>query len=167
MLPYKDYTLKAQLDDFQQIEQILKEINATFVGLDEQKDYYFETTRGKLKYRKGNIEHLITHYERKIEAGAERTIVYHYDTNPNQTQIESLFQENKQIGFVEKSRQIFLLDNIKIHLDTLPEGQKFIEIEAIDRSGAYSEQALKNQCIALKERLGIPDDKLMHTGYLH
>jgi adenylate cyclase class IV len=41
-LPYQDITVKARLTDPQKTEKILQGINATFVGVDFQKDIYFE-----------------------------------------------------------------------------------------------------------------------------
>lgn len=50
-----------------------------FIGLDLQTDHYFEIEKGKLKWREGTVENLITHYERIDDSGMERTIVYRYD----------------------------------------------------------------------------------------
>lgn len=65
-LDYKDYTIKAQSQNVVRIEFKLKAIGATYVGLDIQTDHYFQTKKGKLKWRQGTIENLITHYERTI-----------------------------------------------------------------------------------------------------
>jgi adenylate cyclase, class 2 len=89
-LAYLDYTIKAKLDSTERVEILLKSLHATLVGLDIQTDTYFETSKGKLKLRQGTIENLITHYERIVEDGFERTIVYRYDVNPTDKKLPCL-----------------------------------------------------------------------------
>lgn len=165
MMTYKDYTLKAKLTDPEVLEDRLKSMQAHFIGLDEQTDYYFETEKGKLKYRQGTIEHLITHYERKVVDGIEKTTVYQYDRDPSPHQVTKLRAEQKQIGVIQKERKIYNLENIKIHLDKLPNGTCFIEIEAIDRANKFTDDELKRQCLAIQSKLLIPDSDLVKTGY--
>ncbi len=165
-LNYKDFTIKARLKDLKKTEDILVSLNARYVGEDAQTDYYFETEKGKLKYRKGNIEHLITHYERAEINGTEKTTVYRYDLNPSEEQIALLKAGHKLIGVVSKHRKIYRLNHLKFHLDTLPDGACFLEIEAIDRSGNFTDEQLRDQCLEYKTRLGIPDCDLVQTGYL-
>jgi adenylate cyclase class IV len=165
-LHYQDFTLKAKVDDLIRIEQQLIELQATFHGHDYQTDYYFRTAKGKLKYRAGKIEKLITHYERIFSGGLEETIVYRYDLNPTEAEIQKLLATQTQIGIVKKERKIFFIDDIKIHLDTLEDGKHFIEIEAIDREKKWTTDHLKNKCLELQMRLKIPDTDLIPTGYL-
>lgn len=166
MTNYKDYTIKAKVSDLETIERLLTQMNANYVGLDNQTDFYFETEKGKLKYRQGTIENLITHYERKIISGVEKTSVYRYDKNPAIDQIERLRKEKKQIGVTKKERKIYRIDNIKIHLDKLPDGQRFIEIEAIDLTNQFTDIELITQCLTIKSKLLIMDNDLIKTGYL-
>ncbi|MBI3482368.1 MAG: CYTH domain-containing protein, partial [Bacteroidetes bacterium] len=116
-LPYKDFTIKARLVNSKNVVKKLAALKAEFIGKDLQTDHYFETDKGKLKWREGTIENLITHYERFDDSGMERTIVYQYDINPSQDQIDDLFLNHKVIGITKKERRIYQLNNIKIHLD--------------------------------------------------
>ncbi len=68
-LSYKDFTIKAKLLDSEKIVAQLMAIKAEFIGLDLQTDHYFETKKGKLKWREGTIENLITHYELFDDSG--------------------------------------------------------------------------------------------------
>ncbi|QOI96182.1 MAG: CYTH domain-containing protein [Flammeovirgaceae bacterium] len=165
-LEYTDFTIKATLTNFAPVEEVLISMGAMYIGNDEQTDYYFETDNGKLKLRQGTIENRIAHYRREYEVGSEKTIVFRYEENPSSEAIKQLRSQNKLIGFVRKSRKIYRLDNLKIHLDTLPDNRKFIEIEAFDRTNRFSAAALKAQCMAVKEKLGIPDSVLIKTGYM-
>ncbi|MBX2901176.1 MAG: CYTH domain-containing protein [Cyclobacteriaceae bacterium] len=163
---YKDYAVKARLNNFDEVEKILISINAVFVGVDSQIDYYFETDKGKLKYRKGTIENLITHYKRTLKDGFEKTTVYRYESNPTIKKIEELRKKKRQIGVTHKERRIYTIDNVKIHLDKLEDGQRFIEIEAMDFKNEFTDYDLINQCMTMKSKLHIQDNDLVKTGYL-
>jgi adenylate cyclase class 2 len=165
-LSYKDFTLKARIRDSLQTENLLSGLKARYVGTDHQTDTYFKVEKGKLKWRKGNIENLITHYERISENGFEKTIVYRYDLNPSDKEIKTLFSSYATLAIIEKERKIFFLDNVKIHLDTTKDGKTFIEIEASDENDLRSLQELQHQCLTLKASLRIEDKDLMKTGYL-
>ncbi|HWA34472.1 MAG TPA: CYTH domain-containing protein, partial [Cyclobacteriaceae bacterium] len=127
MLPYKDFTLKARADDLGVFEKILMASGGKFIGTDFQKDTYFKTGRGKLKLRQGNLENLITHYERVEEHGVERTIVYRYDPDPTIEEIQNLVYCHEELGVIEKERKIYYIGHVKIHLDTLPDKRMFVE----------------------------------------
>lgn len=164
-LPYKDFTIKARLIDLPKVEKKLKVLNAQFLGVDQQKDTYFKVSSGKLKLREGNIENLITHYERIQDNGLEKTIVYRYDVNPTSDDIAKLFDHHEQLGIIQKERRIYFLNAIKIHIDSLPDGNTFIEIECIDRSNSRADDELKKECFDLIMKLGIPESDLIQTGY--
>ena len=165
-LPYKDFTIKARVSSIEKLEETLRSLQAQFFGLDSQTDHYFETEYGKLKWREAIFENLITHYERFPDSGLERTIVYRYDLNPSQDQIQELKQSHKLIGVTKKQRKIYLLGNVKIHLDTLPNEEEFIEIETIDRDNQVSAEELRNLCLEIMVKLNIKSSDLIKTGYL-
>lgn len=165
-LQYKDFTIKAKCDNLDDVTLRLKELNAAFQGIDDQNDTYFKTATGNLKWRQGSIENLITHYERVKGAGVERTIVYRYDLNPSREQIEQLYKQHEVLGVVRKQRAIYWLGNVKIHVDRLMDDRCFIELEAMDRHNAFTEEQLRSLCLTTKEKLNIHDADLIATGYL-
>ncbi len=163
---YKDFTLKARLTNSKNVEGILKRIKAEFIGIDSQEDHYFKVPNGKLKWRKGTIENVIAHYERVSDAGIERTRVYWYEKNPGKDQINTLLKQYSRIGVVEKTRKIYTIEHIKIHIDELPNGEVFLEIEAIDHHNRFSGEELKKQCHHVRQQLNIPIKSLIKTGYM-
>ena len=165
-IAYKDFNIKANVTDLSRTERALADMQATFVGVDNQKDTYFSVPKGKLKLREGTIENLITHYERVDEKGMERTIVYQYDLKPTAEQISKLHREHVIIAIIEKERKIYFLDNVKIHLDKTVNGKSFVEVEAIDSNDSMSMEQLRLQCLSVKEKLGIKDSELVKSGYL-
>ena len=164
---YKDYTIKAKISSGSELENKLIQLNSRFLGVDKQTDTYFEVSSGKLKLREGTIENLITHYERIHDGDAEKTTVYRYDVNPTLEEIEKLKSKHRQIGVIKKERKIYFVDHIKVHLDKLPSGEEFIELEAIDRQNQFSDEELKRQCLDLKNKLGINESEIIETGYLN
>lgn len=164
-LAYQDVTLKAPVPDATVVERKLQALGARLVGIDRQVDRYYQVPQGKLKWRQGTIENLITHYERKVVAGGEQTIVYRYDVHPDEQAIAALQQSHVEIGIIEKERSIYWIDHVKIHLDKLSSGEMFLEIEAIDRSNTVPMEVLLNQCRHIQNQLGIPDRDLIKTGY--
>ena len=164
---YKDFTIKAKITSGSELENKLIQLNSRFLGIDKQTDTYFEVKRGKLKLRQGTIENLITHYERTHDGDAEKTIVFRYDLNPSADEIEKLKSTHHQIGVIKKERKIYFVDHIKVHLDKLPNGEEFIELEAIDRLNQFSDEELKRQCLDLKDKLGINESEIIQTGYLN
>jgi adenylate cyclase class IV len=101
-----------------------------------------------------------------LENGLERTIVYRYEINPSQVAVDDLLRQHTKIGTTHKERTIYKIDHVKIHLDRLPDGSEFIEIEAMDINNDFSTQDLQEHCLSMKLKLGIPDSSLVQSGYL-
>lgn len=166
MLNYKDVTQKARLANPDATASTLIAMGASFVGEDRQQDIYFRVQNGKLKYRQGTLGDLITHYERIAVGPLEKTHVYRYDVNPSEAEVQQLFATAECIGETQKIRKQYQFQNVTIHVDKLPNGENYIEVEAKDYSNSFSEMDLQSQCKALFVRLGIASNDLMQTGYL-
>ena len=95
---------------------------------------------------RGSAKSLITHYERILSDNGERTVVYRYDLNPTQEEIQLLKSSGELIGEVRKQREIYCKENIFIHLDVLESGERFIEVEVKDFYKQFSEEELKLSC---------------------
>lgn len=170
-MSYKDYTLKARLQDRKGTEEQLHAIGAVFIGLDMQTDTYFKVPpdsyrNDRLKLRQGTLGSLITHYQRMSETGVERTVVFRYDVNPSPEAIKQFLREHDRIGLVLKERRIFNLDGVLIHLDRLQTGEEFVEIEAKDHKGTISDNDLKAECLHVSRMLQIEKADIVPTGYL-
>lgn len=166
MLNYKDVTQKARLANADVIASVLIAMGASFVGEDHQHDIYFQVQNGKLKFRQGTLSNLITHYERIAVGPLEKTHVYRYDVNPSEAEVQQLFATTERIGETQKIRKQYQFQNVTVHLDELPNGENYIEVEAKDYSNSFSEIDLQSQCKDLFEKLGIASVDLMQTGYL-
>ena len=96
----------------------------------------------------------------------EKTHVYRYDVNPTEAEVQQLFVTAERIGETHKIRKQYQFQNVTVHLDELPNGENYIEVEAKDYSNSFSEEDLQSQCKDLFEKLGIASVDLMQTGYL-
>jgi predicted adenylyl cyclase CyaB len=66
---------------------------------------------------------------------------------------------------VVKRRDIYFLDNVKVHLDTVDDLGTFVEIEAIDEDGSRSVESLEAQCRRLMAAFGIDRGQLVPHSY--
>jgi adenylate cyclase class IV len=164
---YQDFSLKARCADLPRFRQALQQCGAKFLGTDQQRDTYYAEKLGKLKWRESTREPLLIHYERLPDAhGTERTRVLRYDRHPTPAHVAAVVAGREVLGVVEKSRDIYSLGSIKIHLDTFANGAQFVEIEAIDREGRHTLDDLRRQCLRLAEALGIAPADVITNGYL-
>jgi adenylate cyclase, class 2 len=162
---YRDCTIKIRLTDTPALLERLTELDAKFVGIDNQRDSYFKTNVGKLKLREGNIENLITHYTREAGKGVEYTRVIRYDVNPLREEIDRLRRDHELIRTVNKERRIFFLENVKVHVDRIPGGEEFLELEAFDRTNEFTEAVLRSQCLHVLNLLNLASSEIIKTGY--
>ena len=66
---------------------------------------------------------------------------------------------------VSKSREIYFVDNVKIHIDEVSGLGSFVEVEAIDSDGSIAVETLKEQCMSFLEAFGISDGDLVAVSY--
>jgi predicted adenylyl cyclase CyaB len=151
--------------DSERIREILKSRNAQFQGTDHQTDTYFKVNCGRLKLREGSIENCLIYYDRQdIERPKKSEIILIKDPAPSLKDILS-----KALGIlvvVDKEREIYFIDNIKFHIDTVKHLEGFfIEIEAIDKDGIIGEPKLLGQCQFYLDLFKIPEENLISNSY--
>jgi adenylate cyclase class 2 len=157
--------IKARCGNQDKIRNILKKLNADFKGTDHQLDTYFNVPVGRLKLREGSIENYLIYYQRKNQDGPKESQVTLFQNNPRSS-LKSILQ--KALGIlvsVDKTREIYFLDNVKFHLDSVVELGSFIEIEAIDFDGSIDRDVLYKQCEAYMSLLEISSDDLISHSY--
>ncbi|MBT4485653.1 MAG: class IV adenylate cyclase [Candidatus Latescibacteria bacterium] len=166
--PGKNIEIKARISGFDRIRVFLSEHNADFKGTDHQIDTYFKVPHGRLKIREGTIESCLVFYNRDNRPGPKRCdyIIEQFkqgDAMPGR--IRAVLESSLGIlTIVDKKREIFFIDNVKFHLDTVKNLGTFFEIEAID-TGAIDEEHLHRQCEEYLEKLGITEKQLVGVSY--
>ncbi len=146
------------------IREILLSKHAEFKGTDYQTDTYFSVPRGRLKLREGNIENNLIFYFRVDEAGPKKSdcILYKPEDSPA---LKRILERSLGIRtVVRKTREIWYLDNIKIHIDQLESLGSFVEIEA-KQEGELTEADLYRQCHSLLSEFGIKEEELVSESY--
>ncbi len=122
--------IKIELTNFDEILAALKNINAEFVDILEQKDIYYRKSNGILKLRRVNRNYEFIFYNRDESADnrwSNYSILKIADQNA-----ESFFNEifQKEI-IVEKTRKLYLYKNTRVHLDSVHNLGSFLELETI------------------------------------
>lgn len=66
---------------------------------------------------------------------------------------------------VDKQREIYYIDNIKFHIDTVNDLGTFIEIEARDIDGTIGVEKLQKQCNEYIHMFDISEQDLISVSY--
>lgn len=161
----KNVEFKAKVDQLEPYENRLLTLKPHFVGEDHQVDTYFNTLKGRLKLREGNIENALIQYEREdiAEAKASKVILYKHKPNPALKAILT-----QQLGIkvvVEKQRRIYWIDHVKFHFDRVKGLGTFIEVEVIDEKEEFSLEQLREKCNHYLTFFGIADTRLVEKSY--
>jgi adenylate cyclase, class 2 len=157
--------IKAYCTDKAKIRTILLKDNARFVGTDKQTDTYFKCSNGRLKLREGNIEYSLVFYQREDLTGPKKSKVIYYHPRKDTPLKDILTTALSKLVTIVKSREIYYVDNIKFHLDSVDELGDFVEIEAIDTDGTRDENVLREQCNKYLARFGVQEEDLIDCSY--
>ena len=157
--------IKAKCNDHEKIRSILKSHNADFKGTDHQIDTYFKVNNGRLKLREGNIENFLVFYEREDKEGPKQSDVILFKSDPNSSLKEILLTSLGTLVVVDKQREIYFIENVKFHIDTVKNLGTFMEIEAIDSNGSFGKEKLLEQCQNYLDLFSIPKNDLISVSY--
>ncbi|MEP6711347.1 MAG: class IV adenylate cyclase [Ferruginibacter sp.] len=156
---------KARANDLALLENKLKELNPFFKGEDHQVDTYFNTVKGRLKLREGNIENALIYYERENTPGSKQSHILLYQHEPDRTLKEILVATQGVKVIVDKRRRIYFIDNVKFHFDQVAGLGTFLEVEAIDTDDAIGLEKLTNQCNYYADFFDIKKEDYLAVSY--
>jgi len=105
--------IKARCKNPVTIKEILASRNADFKGVDHQIDTYFKVSNGRMKFREGNIENSLIHYNRPNQAGPKKSDYILYHPQPDSSLKQLLTQANGILVVVDKLRSIYFIENVK------------------------------------------------------
>jgi len=157
--------IKARCKNPVTIKEILASRNADFKGVDHQIDTYFKVSNGRMKFREGNIENSLIHYNRPNQAGPKKSDYILYHPQPDSSLKQLLTQANGILVVVDKLRSIYFIENVKFHVDEVKDLGSFMEIEAIDSDGSVGEKKLLEQCQFYLDLLGVKEEDLIDNSY--
>ena len=158
--------IKAKCFHPEKVEAFLLSNGARFIGLDHQKDTYFQVPVGRLKLRQGNIEKTLIYYNRPNQEGPKQSDFSLSQVSDGEA-MEQLLE--KALGvkvIVDKYRKIFFIDNVKFHLDEVPGLGSFVEIEAGNRTDlSLTVEVLRGQCDYYMKAFEIQEIDLIENSY--
>jgi len=124
--------IKARCDDLGAAKAIAENLGAHFEGVLHQVDTYFKVSRGRLKLREINSrESQLIYYQRPDDLGPK---VSSYQIYPIQNPVDLKAILESALGIwrvIEKTRELYWLDGVRIHFDRVSGLGNFIEFEGI------------------------------------
>lgn len=156
---------KARKNNIAALENKLLSLNPRFVGIDHQKDTYFNVPKGRLKLREGNIENALIYYERKDNAGVKRSDVTLYSHPADAALKDILIKAYGIKKVVDKKRKIYFIENVKFHFDEVAGLGTFVEVEAIDQDGTHTPLSLQKQCDEYARLFDISNEDYISNSY--
>lgn len=157
--------VKVRVSDLATVRARLPALGARHSHDEEQVDRYFlldGARRMKLRVRRPGGAELIE-YDRS-EATGVRTSTY--EIRPVRDQAAGLCQvpHGEPIAVVRKRRELWMLENVRIHLDTVEMLGTFLELEAVV-SLRHDEAACRRQVDEILSHLGIAGASAVRASY--
>jgi adenylate cyclase class 2 len=124
--------IKARIKNLQNLRTEILRLDHTYLGQDHQIDTYFETKQGRFKLRESTLcgPYLVLYFLEDRQG--PRSSIYQMIPVTDPVDIKLLFSRMLGIKIIiEKDREIFLFDNIRIHLDQVSGLGSFLEFEAV------------------------------------
>ncbi len=164
-MSYLNVEIKARCADPSFVRSYLLNNNADFKGTDEQTDTYFKVSNGRLKLREGTIENNLIYYNRSNQAGPKSSH-FHLVKIEDAKGLKEVLERSTGIKMiVKKKREMYYIDNVKFHIDEVPELGSFIEIEAGNILADKTEAELSKQCHFYLKEFGIKEEDLIAESY--
>ncbi len=158
-----NYEFKARLEDDSRVRAALRTLRARYVGADHQVDTYFRVPAGRLKVREGRIENALIFYRRADTAKARRADI-EMMLLPRRNAVRAILADSLGVqAVVDKRREIYFAGTVKIHLDRVKGLGRFVEVEALSRSGSVL--AARQQARKFQKLFGIPDRDIVAYSY--
>jgi len=157
--------IKASTNSPEFVRKYLVDHKADFKGIDEQTDTYFQVPHGRLKLREGNIENNLIYYNRVNQTGPKSS-QFHLVKVEDAKGLKEVLTKSCGIKIiVRKRREIYYIDNVKFHIDEVPELGSFIEIEAGNILSDKTEGGLLEQCNFYLKEFGVKEEDLIAVSY--
>lgn len=161
----RNVELKVRLDDLAAARRVARRIATVDLGGQRQVDTYFRVPRGRLKLRviDGTVGQLIW-YERADKTGS-KTSRYRLVAIGDAPGMKGVLSSACGVLVeVDKRREVFLYENVRIHLDRVVGLGTFLEFEAVLKSG-QRESTGHRQLDALGRTFGLRSPMRVGCSY--
>jgi len=157
----KNLEIKLKLDNFESVRNIMKDY---YIDLLTQKDTYFQVSNGRLKLREENTGTYFIRYYR-VNSGSEKISNYHFYPIKNKIEFDNVFGGSMNIEvIVDKTRELYIYENARIHLDTVLNLGTFLEIEVVIKT-IEEENKSKELFQKLMDMMNINNNQVIECGY--
>jgi len=157
--------IKAFCPDKDIVLDVINRMNLPFKGSFHQTDTFYNVPKGRLKLREDKDGARLIPYIRKNQKGP-RTSSYVLlpvdDPDITSDILEEMFGIR---SVVEKKRQVWMYDNVRIHLDVVEGLGTYIELEGIIDGHANGADTLEKVEL-LMELLHITEEHLVSRAYV-
>ncbi|MEH3054255.1 MAG: class IV adenylate cyclase [Patulibacter minatonensis] len=125
---------------------------AVFHGVLRQEDIYFQTPSGRLKLRQQSPgrPHLVR-YDRADSVGPRVSSYSLVDIDLDDPSVKQWLAQQTAVAAVRKYRRLYLLNNIRIHLDRVDTLGDFVEFEAVASSEPEAERNRRHLNVLVRD----------------
>ena len=161
-----NFEIKARCADLPAARERAERLATEYLGIDHQVDTYFVTRCGRLKLRESSLSGgQLVPYLRPDQAGPRRSD-YRILPVPDPAGTKALLSQILGVHrVVDKQREIFLVDNVRIHLDRVEGLGTFLELEAVFDGSPADEAEQQCKVERLMKELGIEPADLVARSY--
>jgi adenylate cyclase class IV len=158
--------IKAKARDFAQLQALAATLSGTPGTLLYQEDTFFDTPRGRLKLRVLSAAHgELIYYEREDASGPKPS---HYMVTPTpdpEALKATLAAALGVCGMVRKRRWLYMVGQIRVHLDDVEGLGTFVELEWVMRPDQTVAEGARDVA-ALMQQLHIAEADLITGAYV-
>ncbi|HAY34368.1 MAG TPA: class IV adenylate cyclase [Ignavibacteria bacterium] len=128
----KNYEIKCRVRNLIKLKKLLLSDKSYTYSEESQKDIYYKVKEGRLKLRIINFSIANLIFYKRTDKRKIRTSEYILSRTNDFRQLENILNSQfETLTVVSKQRNIFIKDNIRIHLDKVKRLGEFLEIEII------------------------------------
>jgi len=127
----RNIEVKARLHDPAALELRLRQLPARFVASFWQRDVFFRSPQGRLKLRFSEGDAELIYYVRSDDATLRGSDYQRQTVTDGDGLCSILEAALGSCGEVRKQRRLYLLDNIRIHIDDVEGLGSYMEVEAV------------------------------------
>lgn len=162
----KNVEIKARLHDPAAAHAVAARLSGQRPEVFSQKDVFFRCASGRLKLRflAGQPSELIQYHRPDTSEAKTSDYVIARTAEPDAL-LEVLTRALGTIGTVEKSRSLYLIDQTRVHIDTVAGLGNFLEFEVCLRAGE-SEAHGRQVAAALLGQFAILPEDLIDCAYI-
>ena len=160
----RNVELKARLHDRGKALKVCRGLGAAFEGDIRQTDTYFPVPEGRFKLRESDPGDDYLVFYRRPDVPGPKGCDYHIAL-VDPSVLALLRAALGVLGVVEKTRTLYLWENVRIHLDRVDGLGDFIEFEAV-LSDEHADEDGFRKLGQLQQAFGITAHDLVELSYL-